>query len=460
VKKGIVYVLHCIDTEGPLYESLPATFERIAYLTGVQLPPTAENLRKIQKKEIALNGFEEVASRAFSPHILGYNKHWGEVDAMLERIMDRDYRMRHRDSFGGGWVYNWFLLDWVGFTVNPRCRDIGYHNIYDHYRDFYASHGTAPEEWGDEFHWHAHPMSVYREAHKCATSFLNSPHIFESLARRLIDRKDFPRCFRAGFHTERPDSHWFLEQFIPYDFSNQAMLLTEEDVKQKDLANGRFGDWRWAPANWDWYHPSHEDYQERGQCNRVIFRCLNVGTRLRLLTQDEVDRAFCRADHGEDTVLAFTDHDFRNLGTGVEEVYGYLQKARESYPDVLWKNAGAYEAARTVLKETRAPVGLKAELFSEGGMHGLSVSCDEKSFGPQPFLALKLSTGRYLMDNLDVQEPRRRWSYIFDEHSVPLSDIEKIGVATNSSCGSGALVVIDVKQQGTREGGISAERTW
>ena len=460
MKKGIVYVLHCIDTEGPLYESLPATFERIAYLTGVQLPPTAENLRKIQKKEIALNGFEEVASRAFSPHILGYNKHWGEVDAMLERIMDRDYRMRHRDSFGGGWVYNWFLLDWVGFTVNPRCRDIGYHNIYDHYRDFYASHGTAPEEWGDEFHWHAHPMSVYREAHKCATSFLNSPHIFESLARRLIDRKDFPRCFRAGFHTERPDSHWFLEQFIPYDFSNQAMLLTEEDVKQKDLANGRFGDWRWAPANWDWYHPSHEDYQERGQCNRVIFRCLNVGTRLRLLTQNEVDRAFQRADHGEDTVLAFTDHDFRNLGTGVEEVYGYLQKARESYPDVLWKNAGAYEAARTVLKETRMPVGLRAELFSEGGMQGLSVSCDEKSFGPQPFLALKLSTGRYLMDALAAQEPRRRWSYIFDEHSVPLSDIEKIGVATNSSCGSGALIVIDVKRCGASGETVSVERTW
>ena len=237
------------------------------------------------------------------------------------------------------------------------------------------------------------------------------------------------------------------------------MLLTEEDVKQKDLANGRFGDWRRAPANWDWYHPSHEDYQERGQCNRVIFRCLNVGTRLRLLTQNEVDRAFQRADHGEDTVLAFTDHDFRNLGTGVEEVYGYLQKARESYPDVLWKNAGAYEAARTVLKETRVPVGLRAELFSEGGMHGLSVSCDEKSFGPQPFLALKLSTGRYLMDNLDVQEPRRRWSYIFDEHSVPLSDIEKIGVATNSSCGSGALIVIDVKQSGI-QGAASVERTW
>ena len=31
-KEKIVYIVHCIDTEGPLDESLSATFERLNYL--------------------------------------------------------------------------------------------------------------------------------------------------------------------------------------------------------------------------------------------------------------------------------------------------------------------------------------------------------------------------------------------------------------------------------------------
>ena len=33
----------------------------------------------------------------------------------------------------------------------------------------------------------------------------------------------FPRRIVPGFHVIRPDSHWFLEQHIPFDFSNQAV---------------------------------------------------------------------------------------------------------------------------------------------------------------------------------------------------------------------------------------------
>ena len=32
---GIVYLVHCVDTEGPLYESLEATFERIEKVTDL-----------------------------------------------------------------------------------------------------------------------------------------------------------------------------------------------------------------------------------------------------------------------------------------------------------------------------------------------------------------------------------------------------------------------------------------
>ena len=44
-KKKIVYIVHCVDTEGPLYESLPAKFRRIKEVFNVNIKPTLKNLR-------------------------------------------------------------------------------------------------------------------------------------------------------------------------------------------------------------------------------------------------------------------------------------------------------------------------------------------------------------------------------------------------------------------------------
>lgn len=37
-----VYVVHCIDTEGPLYESVEATFERLKEIFHIDLDPSLE----------------------------------------------------------------------------------------------------------------------------------------------------------------------------------------------------------------------------------------------------------------------------------------------------------------------------------------------------------------------------------------------------------------------------------
>ena len=55
---SIVQVVHCIDTEGPLYESLEATFDRINQIWGFKLEPSNENLELLRKK-INLKGFED-----------------------------------------------------------------------------------------------------------------------------------------------------------------------------------------------------------------------------------------------------------------------------------------------------------------------------------------------------------------------------------------------------------------
>lgn len=448
---GIIYVVHCVDTEGPLYESLSETFERIYRLTGVRVEASEDNLLKVQNMELPLNGMAELASKVFSPRLLNYNSSWTELDRMLANIMSDEFRNKYIDSYGNGWIYNWFIMDWIGFEINPRRRDIGWHNIYDHYNDIYID----DKEQHDELHWHAHPMTTYREAHRAAMTYFNSPHIMESLARRLIDRGYFPSCFRPGFHTERPDSHWLLEQYIPFDFGNQAVCFSENDKQQKDVNSGRYGDWRRAKSDWSWYHPSHDDYQSEGHCNRVIFRCLNVGTRLRLINQDEVNVAFKRASEGEDIIVAFADHDWRDMSYDVQDVYEMLQKASHMYPDVKWKNSGAFEAAKSVLRKSATPIDLEVKLVKNGDNSAvLKVFSEIETFGIQPYLAIKMTDGRYITENFDMDIPYHKWSFTFDLETIHFDDVDKIGVATNSKVGSGNLKVLD------NNGYVIKERSW
>jgi len=74
--KGKLYIVYCIDTEGPLRETLEATFERLYEIFGIKLKPTKENLKKIQNKEFDFGGLEEEISKVFSPHLLNYNSSW------------------------------------------------------------------------------------------------------------------------------------------------------------------------------------------------------------------------------------------------------------------------------------------------------------------------------------------------------------------------------------------------
>lgn len=426
-----LYVVHAIDTEGPLHESLEATFERLRNIVGVALAPTRANLHRLRRREIDLDGKEDVAALVVSEELLAYNGTWDQVDAMLDAMLRPEYRDAYPDALGRGWVYSWFVVDHVGYDTNPRRRDMGYHNVFDHYLALLRDTGSTQ----DDVQFHFHPMSTYREAHVCATSYLRSPHLLETLARRVIDRQWFPSCFRPGFHAERPDAHWFLEQWIPFDFANQA---TAGDVAlQQDVSGGRLGDWRRAPNDWSPYHPHHDDYQVPGGCRRTLFRCLNVGTRFKLLDQAEVDRAFARADAGAPTVLAFTNHDFRDMRPDVARTHALLVDAAKRFPDVEWRHARALDAARAVLgRSDRTPLRLTATLVHEDGRARLDVAADRDTFGPQPFLAVATMDRRYLADNFDIHQPHRRWSYTFDGETVPLEAVARIGVASNDANGS------------------------
>lgn len=444
---NLVLIVHSIDTEGPLYESLGAKFERLKDLYGLtDIEPTAANLHRLQRGEIDLGGLEKQVALTLSGHLTNYNDTWDKIDAMLERVMDPAFRSKVPDSFGGGWVYNWFCLDHVGYDYNPRRRDIGYHNIFDHYRGMIERTGSHQ----DGLHWHFHPMSIYREAHRCATSYLNSPELCQILCRKIIERRWFPAAFRAGFQTERPDSHWFLEQWIPFDISNMAVDDPTEFDRAIDFRKGRSGDWRLAPSDWSMYQPSHDNYQLPGNCRRWIARALNVMSRIASIDQREMDKAFARASSGKPTVVGVAGHDYRDLGKEVEFLRELILESSRRYPDVKFKYCDAVEAFRAVVCPEWTPrptleldVVLR-ENPPDDVPHLEVIARSGKVFGPQPFLAIETRGRRFIHDNFDFATSPGRWYYAFHADTLPLSDISRIGVAANDCYGNTIVKTLTV----------------
>ena len=253
----------------------------------------------------------------------------------------------------------------------------------------------------DSIHWHFHPLSLNKEAHISSTSYVNSYAVlYEILCRRLIEFEWFPIVNRAGYHAIRQDSSFFLEQWIPFDYSNQAMY--RDDGEHFD--HHRFGDWRRAPKTWIPYHPSYDDYQTPGSMNRYTTKCLNIGTRLKLIDEFEIEMAFKNAIENGSAILSFTNHDFRDIAVDIENVYAKIDRVSRKFPNVSIHNSDAITAMQKVVfsdidVENEA---IKLELETEVGVTSskILVHCEKgKVFGSQPFLAIKTRDGRYFHDN-------------------------------------------------------------
>ncbi|MCX7164733.1 MAG: hypothetical protein NTV11_00475 [Rhodocyclales bacterium] len=433
-----LYVVHCIDTEGPLTETLSATFQRLNGAFGLDLAPTRENLRKLQNRELDLGGREAAVARMIAPELLAYNSSWEKIREMLDDALSDGFRRRLVDDFGNGWIYSWHCMDHLHYVDNPRHKDVGYGNVFRFYRDLLAESRSGQ----DELNWHFHPTSLTGNPLQAATSYLNSYGVLiEILCRRILDDAWFPVVNRPGFHAERPDSHAFLEQWIPFDYANQSH---EDDTDQPDLAGGRFGDWRRAPSSWRGYQPSHDDYQTPGACRRTIFRCLNVGTRLRPLKSAHVRQAFLEARQGGKAVLAFADHDYRDIRPDVEAVRAMIAEVRLEFPDVSLKFSGAEAAARDLLEVSDRPAP-KLSLVLEGNT--LVVRLEHGAiFGPQPFLAMKGLDGRVFHDNLDIQQPGHLWTYVFDDQTLPVAALSTVGVGSAGRFGGSCVALLSIRQ--------------
>jgi hypothetical protein len=369
---------------------------------------------------------------------------WGEISKMLSLATSSVQRRKMPDSYDRGWIFNWFCMDHVGYVDNPRHRAMGIHQIFDYYQDMVKAQGV-----GDGLHWHFHPMSTYREAHRNATSYINSPLLWEIIGRRILDRNWFPRANRAGFHTERADSHWFLEQWIPFDLSN-ASSLDLDPVVNKDISDGRLLDWRWAPDDWRTYHPSHDCYQLEGNCRRKISRCLMVLNRCLNINETEMQKAFQRANSGKPTLVGIASHDWRDLSVEMDYIQFLISRVAPRFPDVKFKYSEAVEAFNLVhppIAEDALVLNCRLILNSSGLPWRVIVKTKRGSvFGPQPFLAVRTRSRRVIHDNFNYGKSLQDFSYTFDENSILPDDVKAIGVAANDDAGNQSIHTVDLDE--------------
>ncbi|MDA9244100.1 hypothetical protein N9O98_01400 [Amylibacter sp.] len=430
---GNVYIVHAVDTEGPLYEGLDATFNQLKEQFGVELDPTRMNVEKLRSKSVELGGKEDAAAYFMrKDRIDTYNETWDHIDEMHDVFMSDEWRNRLLDSDGKPYVVSWYCMDHVGFNYNPRRRAMGYHEIYKYYKGKIKEFSRKK----DKIYWHYHPMSFAADAHRMGYNYSYKGNLHnEILARRIIDHMWFPVSNRPGGHIETFDINCWLEQWMPFDLANQSMEMNDELDTEESAGRipGRYGDWRGATTKWDVYNPSLYDYRKKGELNRWVGRCLNMNSRHSNISEIEIRNAFKKASAGENVLLSYTNHDFRNMINETEILVNMIQKVADEFTDIPFKWANAVEAFRATL-------GMK-----KIDLHDFDVEINERFirlklltgdiWGVQPFLALKTHSGEYFHDNFIIDDGRT-WTYAFDDDSINIDALSDIGFACNDKVGN------------------------
>ncbi len=417
-KNNLIIVI-CVDTEGPLTETLKATFERLRKEKKIKIKPLKKNLIRLQKKKINLRGRENEIADFLSPKRLNYLKNWQQINAMVKKISSSNYRNKFFKN--KSIVYSWFIIDNVGFKKNPRKKTLGFNKVLEKYEKILKNKNK------DCFGWHFHSIHPSGDPLKYNTSWTSNDYHEKSLCEKILRKNFFPSVFRSGAVIERNDINFWLENFIPFDFSNLSSNKKSKNIKTHD--------WRGAPNDWSEYNPNLYDYRKKGNLNRTIFRTLDIDTNSNIISDQEIFKAFKRSQK-KNTILSVSTHDRRDINPEIEFFLNKVKGISKKFPNVNLNFKSALDAARFILKK-KEQKNLKFQTKITGNK--LTIKSNFKLFGPQPFLAIKENKNLVYRDN-PIIEKKQTWTYFINEQ------IKQIGIAGCDQSGNYAIKKIIIRK--------------
>ena len=140
-------------------------------------------------------------------------------------------------------------------------------------------------------------------------------------------------------------------------------------------------------------------------------------------------------------LMAYTNHDFRNLIKETQNIVAMIHKVSQKFPDVKYRWANPVEDFRACLKLKRSdPIKFNAEITEKY----FKVYSNEPVWGIQPFLSIKTKDNCYYHDNFIV-DSETAWTYPLDAHSFLLDSLSCIGFAANDDIGNTTVAVYSAR---------------
>lgn len=308
---------------------------------------------------------------------------WDSVNQAFRHGCSEKYRLRYLDDEKKGLKFSFFCVSWSGFKTNPVQRDLGWHTIFDNYKRFFTA---EMEKWGDELYWMYNHPPASGIANEWGLDWLHNTHYLNILNHFIIDRAYFPSCIEVP--TERNDTSHFLENYIPFDFSNRNSH--KNNLNSINADGKRTGDvlgWNESPLDWSHYHPHPNNYEKMGNMQRTIFRIVDIQSIVHMLEKEDIELAFERCKQGHDTILCAYEHDFRDRYEVImDRMIHPTHLLKKNYPEIqiIYKNAG--DAARKILGYKLRPAAMNVNLYQHTDR--LRVSTLNPIFGREPYACM------------------------------------------------------------------------
>jgi len=394
------------------------------------------------KKEIDRKLFEEIMTSSVQivfcmdtegpcadPNNAELLANWELVNKAMDKLFTPEFRNKYPDTDGSHFKIGWFFLTWTGFKTNPRGRDMGYHKIRDHYM---ARWGDLLTQYGDEHCWHYHHPPASGIGNEWGLDWTICREFEQIISRQILEREWFPTCYRAGATIMDPMSSRWVDSWFPFDYSNRAPLSLPGLV-----------DWSSGVAKWELYHPDTEDFRKPGAGRRRMARCLDLVTNVSMFSDQDIEAAFTQAQNGQNAILSFFDHDYRDIADRIHSFLNRVQSVAHSYPDVSWQYAGPVEAIYQYLS-VNPPPSLEIDVtYIDNAVH---IKTTHPLFQSIPWIAVKTGSGTLIQQQKDVlREDAQHWVW------RPEKNLEwtEVGIGGSTEMGASATAKLQKKDAPT-----------